>query len=168
MNSITLKLPPGPLLPGSYYPVCNETTLQNSNCSSELCKCTHVVHVPYNALVELILMDSGRGTINHPIHLHGFTFRVIGMEHLNGTVTADRIKELDRKGLLRRNFCNPAHKCVMPGPSPGYSIIRFRADNPGMYISCVVYTSRCLMYRSCLYYMFKVTGISIAILSSTQ
>lgn len=87
-----MKMPPMPLLIGrnaiddSLF--CNETVLQqrNINCVKEFCECTHVVQIPLNSTVELIFIDEGhKYDANHPFHLHGYGFRVVGMERLQST-----------------------------------------------------------------------------------
>lgn len=110
---------------------CNETTLANSNCGTQLCNCVHVVQIPLNSLVEIIYVDTQEANF-HPMHLHGYSFRVIGMEYLGGTVNEATIKYLDQHGLLLRNFINPPLKDVIMVPGPGYAITRFIAQNPGM------------------------------------
>ena len=44
------------------------------------------------------------------------------------------IKDLDEKGLLKRNFNRPPIKDNIAVPSHGYAIIRFIADNPGFWL----------------------------------
>jgi hypothetical protein len=39
--------------------------------------------------------------------------------------------ELDRKGLLHRQFQLPPHKDTIAVPNNGYVVLRFKADNPG-------------------------------------
>lgn len=67
---------------------CNESSLINQkiNCSVEFCECTHVLQVPVNATVELVLVDEGY-TYNttHPFHLHGHGFKVVAMERLKSS-----------------------------------------------------------------------------------
>lgn len=64
---------------------CNETSLinQNIDCSVDFCECSHVLQVPLNATVELVLVDEGyKYDANHPFHLHGHGFKVVAMERL--------------------------------------------------------------------------------------
>ena len=46
----------------------------------------------------------------------------------------DDIKKLDREGLLERNLDRPPLKDTVTIPSGGYTIIRFIADNPGVWL----------------------------------
>lgn len=67
---------------------CNGSSLANMNidCSDEFCECIHVLQVPLNASVELVLVDEGyRFDANHPFHLHGHSFKVVAMERLKST-----------------------------------------------------------------------------------
>jgi hypothetical protein len=42
--------------------------------------------------------------------------------------------ELDRKGLLHRQFKGPPMKDTIAVPNNGYVVVRFRADNPGYWM----------------------------------
>lgn len=65
--------------------ICNEETLRNTtNCATEYCECVHVLKVGLGDTVELILIDEGHTyNANHPMHLHGNYFRVIGMDKVS-------------------------------------------------------------------------------------
>lgn len=74
---------------------CNETSLaeQGINCRQEFCQCSHVLQVPLMSLVEVIIIDEGFAyDANHPLHLHGMPFRVVGMERLNANVTVEGVR----------------------------------------------------------------------------
>lgn len=80
----------------------------------------------------MILIDKGFAyDANHPFHLHGHAFRVIGMERLGSNVTLEKILKLEEEGQLRRNLENPPLKDTVTVPDGGYTIIRFQASNPG-------------------------------------
>jgi hypothetical protein len=49
-------------------------------------------------------------------------------------VKADTVKELDRQGWLKRNFMKPPIKDSVTVPVGGYSVLRFIADNPGVWL----------------------------------
>ncbi|XP_067620744.1 uncharacterized protein Mco1 [Eurosta solidaginis] len=141
LNHITLKLPPMALLPDRYEVddslFCNETSLaqQGIDCRKEFCKCHHVLQVPLNSTVELILVDEGAAfDANHPFHLHGNAFRVVGLERLGPNVTVEMVKQLDRYNLLKRNLDRPPVKDTVTVPDGGYTIIRFEAYNPGYWL----------------------------------
>lgn len=68
---------------------------------------------------------------NHPFHLHGHPFRVVGMDRLGQSVTVDMVKALDKANLLVRNLTNPPTKDTVTVPDGGYTILRVHASNPG-------------------------------------
>lgn len=132
-----MKLPPMPamiardLLEDKF---CNASSLeaQGINCKESFCECTHVLQVPLNSVVEMILIDEGvTYEANHMFHLHGNYFHVIGMDRLGTNVTLEEIKELDRQGKLRRKLTDSVRKDTVTVPDGGYTIIRLYADNPG-------------------------------------
>lgn len=57
---------------------CNTSALQSSgiNCDGSLCQCAHMINLPYGTNCELFLVNNM--TVQHPMHLHGFSFRVVG------------------------------------------------------------------------------------------
>ncbi|GLT26723.1 hypothetical protein SLA2020_017690 [Shorea laevis] len=79
----------------------------------------------YNSTVELVfqgtnLLDGS----DHPIHLHGFSFYVVGM----GLGNFDKDKDPSTYNLVDPPLQNTVHV-----PINGWVIIRFRADNPGVW-----------------------------------
>lgn len=56
------------------------------------------------------------------------------MERLGSSVTVESIKELDRAGLIKRKLHRAPLKDTVTVPDGGYTIIRFKADNPGNFI----------------------------------
>ncbi|XP_047338929.1 laccase-4-like isoform X2 [Impatiens glandulifera] len=86
---------------------------------------TKLYRLAYNSTVQLILQ--GTSLIlpeNHPIHLHGFNFFVVGrgMGNFN-----------DEKDSKRFNLMDPVERNTVGVPSGGWVAIRFRADNPGVW-----------------------------------
>lgn len=105
------------------------------NCGPN-CVCTHKVDIPLNAIVEVVLVDEVQQTnLSHPFHLHGYSFNVIGMGRSPDTtvkkINLKHALDLDRRGLLHREFSLPPFKDTIAVPNNGYVVIRFRADNPG-------------------------------------
>lgn len=111
LNLITFHMPSSPLMVAreqlSAGAFCNESSLaaQNVNCSQEFCECSHVLQVPLNATVELVLVDEGyRFDANHPFHLHGHGFQVVAMERLRPSgITVEEVSEADS--------CDHLHTC---------------------------------------------------------
>ncbi|XP_037958323.1 uncharacterized protein LOC119687869 [Teleopsis dalmanni] len=141
LNHISLKFPSVALLSERYNLddsiFCNESSLaqQNIDCREEFCKCHHMLQVPLKSIVEIIIVDEGfTYDANHPFHLHGNAFRVVGLERLGTNVTIEMVKQLDRYNLLKRNLVDPPVKDTVTIPDGGYTIIRFEAYNPGFWL----------------------------------
>lgn len=141
LNHISMKNPSLPLMPNKDTiddsAFCNASTLaaKGVDCREEFCECSHVLQVPLHSVVELILIDEGFAyDANHPFHLHVNSFRVIGMDRLNRSVTVEEVERLDKAGELKRNLISAPIKDTVTIPDGGYTIIRFVADNPGYWL----------------------------------
>ncbi|XP_073042149.1 laccase-7-like [Primulina eburnea] len=89
-------------------------------------KSTKVKKVKYNATVEIVLQNTALiGIENHPIHLHGFNFFVLaqGFGNFNRTIDSKMF-----------NFFNPQERNTIAVPVGGWAVIRFRANNPGVWL----------------------------------
>ncbi|KAA8522551.1 hypothetical protein F0562_013088 [Nyssa sinensis] len=87
---------------------------------------TKVKVLDYNETVEIVfqgtnVMNSGE---NHPIHLHGFRFYVIGGGRGNFNNVTDP---------LTYNLKDPPEANTVSVPKDGWLTIRFKADNPGVW-----------------------------------
>jgi laccase len=98
--------------------------------------------VNYNDVVEFVLVDEAIAFEMHPMHLHGNSFAFLGSEKLNDdandifgikNLLTETVKKMDEKGQLKRNFDRPIMKDTIAVPTSGYAIIRFIADNPGLW-----------------------------------
>ncbi|CBI40575.3 unnamed protein product, partial [Vitis vinifera] len=77
----------------------------------------------YGTRVQVILQDTGTvSTENHPIHLHGFSFYVVGY----GTGNYD-------PQTANFNLVDPPYMNTIGVPVGGWAAIRFVADNPGVW-----------------------------------
>ncbi|XP_030447585.1 laccase-4-like [Syzygium oleosum] len=86
---------------------------------------TRLYRLPYNSTVQLVLQDTGMiAPENHPIHLHGFNFFVVG----RGLGNFDRFED-----PRKFNLVDPVERNTIGVPSGGWAAIRFRADNPGVW-----------------------------------
>lgn len=130
-----MKLPQSPLLVSrpSSAGFCNESTV-STTCQQDYCQCPHVLNVKLNSVVEIILIDEGTFDTNHPFHLHGHSFRVVGQRRLGINTTAKAVKDLDKAGRLHRNLKHAPVKDTVTIPDGGYTVIRFIADNPGYWL----------------------------------
>ncbi|XP_074557324.1 laccase-14-like [Curcuma longa] len=87
---------------------------------------TKVKRLKYNATVEMVLQNTAFiGAENHPLHLHGFNFFVLaqGFGNYNATTA--------RSGF---NLVDPQVRNTIGVPAGGWAVIRFVADNPGVWI----------------------------------
>ncbi|KAI4305203.1 hypothetical protein L6164_028585 [Bauhinia variegata] len=88
-------------------------------------KGTRLYRLAYNSTVELVLQDTGMITPeNHPIHLHGFNFFVVGRGIGNFN---------SKKDPKKFNLVDPVERNTIGVPAGGWTAIRFRADNPGVW-----------------------------------
>lgn len=84
---------------------------------------TRVMVLEYNANVELILQGTNvLASDNHPVHLHGYSFYVVGWGFGNFD------PETDPK---RYNIIDPPEETTVGVPKNGWVAIRFKANNPG-------------------------------------
>nr|GMD16653.1 laccase-17-like [Ipomoea batatas] len=91
---------------------------------------TRLVVLPFNASVEVVLQDTSiLGAENHPLHLHGFNFFVVG----EGFGNFDPNK--DPAGF---NLNDPVERNTVGVPAGGWVALRFFADNPGEH-ACMHY-----------------------------
>ncbi|KAK7328183.1 hypothetical protein VNO77_22282 [Canavalia gladiata] len=87
---------------------------------------TKVLVLDYNASVELILQGTNvLASDNHPVHLHGYSFYVVGWGFGNFD---------PKKDPKNYNLIDPPEETTVGVPSNGWVAIRFRADNPGLWL----------------------------------
>ncbi|KAK3579372.1 hypothetical protein CHS0354_029673 [Potamilus streckersoni] len=136
---------------------CDETTCGEDR----VCDCTHSIDITYGNVVQLVFTNMGLGKgMPHPIHLHGHAFYVMKMGYGKyDNITAKNIGEnldVNCRGNMNRDesYCNnatwsdlswlqgnvpglkvrrPPLKDTLIVPSGGYAVVRFRADNPGLW-----------------------------------
>ncbi|KAJ0788148.1 putative laccase [Helianthus annuus] len=113
----TTDFPNNPLIPFNYTgSTPNNTQVTNG---------TKLVVLPFNTTVELVLQGTSTlGAENHPFHLHGYNFYVVGQGSGNFNSTTDPPKF---------NLVDPDERNTVGVPSGGWVAIRFRADNPGVW-----------------------------------
>ncbi|XP_017702442.2 laccase-6-like isoform X2 [Phoenix dactylifera] len=84
---------------------------------------TRVKVLEYGARVQLILQDTGTvSTDNHPMHLHGYSFYVVGYGTGNYNSRTAKL-----------NLVDPPYMNTIGVPVGGWAAIRFIADNPGVW-----------------------------------
>ncbi|XP_022966609.1 laccase-4-like [Cucurbita maxima] len=138
INNVTFVMPTTALLQAHYFNingvfttdfpatpphVFNYTGSGPSNLQTT--RGTKLYKLKYNSTVELVLQDTGIIVPeNHPVHLHGFNFFIVG----SGIGNYD--PKNDPKSF---NLVDPVERNTVGVPSGGWIAIRFRADNPGVW-----------------------------------
>ncbi|XP_062159764.1 putative laccase-9 [Alnus glutinosa] len=81
--------------------------------------------IKYGEAVEIVFQGTNIGNAeNHPMHLHGFSFYLVGMGYGNfDNVTSPRTF----------NLKDPPEVNTIGVPKSGWAVIRFVADNPGVW-----------------------------------
>lgn len=86
---------------------------------------TLLSRIPFNSTVQLVLQDtSWIAQENHPVHLHGYNFFVVGQGFGNYNSISDP---------PTFNLVDPQERNTIGVPQGGWVAIRFRADNPGVW-----------------------------------
>lgn len=72
--------------------------------------------------------------------MHGYAFHVVSIGQPLGpfsdntrAMTVKFFNQLEEQRQVKRNFDAPPSKDTFAIPNNGYAILRFKADNPGMY-----------------------------------
>ncbi|CAH2241202.1 jg3267 [Pararge aegeria aegeria] len=141
VDEISYTAPPAPPLsqmhelPPELF--CNGDN-RPADCTAD-CRCTHMIDVPLNSIVEIVLVDEVQSpNLSHPFHLHGTSYSVIGMGRSPDKnikkINLKHALDLDRKGLLHRQYDLPPLKDTIAVPNNGYVVIRLKADNPGYWL----------------------------------
>ncbi|KAJ1411295.1 Multicopper oxidase, type 1 [Sesbania bispinosa] len=138
INNVTFTMPTTALLQAHYFNIGGVFTTDfpanpphvfnytgagpaNLNTSSG----TKLYRLPFNATVQLVMQDTGIiAPENHPVHLHGFNFFVVGRGIGNYN------SKTDPKNF---NLVDPVERNTVGVPAGGWTAIRFRADNPGVW-----------------------------------
>ncbi|KAK8384395.1 hypothetical protein O3P69_009301 [Scylla paramamosain] len=138
-----------------------DTGVRVNQCVMDFCECIHVIPIKKGALVEMVMV--GEGPANEtaePVHIHGYKFWVLSQVEAsalpeippfptppppaNGTTPPppplppflyrDGAKKLDEQGQLVRDLNSPILKDTVSVPAGGYTIVRFIADHPGLWL----------------------------------
>ncbi|KAL8523587.1 hypothetical protein ACS0TY_013533 [Phlomoides rotata] len=81
--------------------------------------------IRYNSIVEVVYQGTNLvAGIDHPMHLHGYTFFVVGWGFGNFD---------ERRDPLNYNLVDPQKRNTVIVPINGWTAIRFIADNPGVW-----------------------------------
>lgn len=141
IDEISYISPPAPML-SQIHDIPPELFCNGDNRPADcgpVCQCVHKVDIPLGAVVEVVLVDEVQQTnLSHPFHLHGQAFSLVGMgrspDKSIKKINLKHTLELDRLGMLERDFSKPPMKDTIAVPNNGYVVLRFRADNPGYWL----------------------------------
>ncbi|XP_066356479.1 laccase-23-like [Miscanthus floridulus] len=87
---------------------------------------TKVYRLKYGAVVQLVLQGTNVfAAENHPIHLHGYDFYILAEGFGNFDAATDTAKF---------NLDDPPMRNTVGVPVNGWAVIRFVADNPGVWL----------------------------------
>lgn len=92
-------------------------------------RATRVIVLPFNSTVEMVIQNVGV-VLDHPMHIHGFSFYVVG----TGVGNYNSVRD-----PLTFNLVDPPFRNTAIVPIAGWSVIRFRANNPGKKLRTIVY-----------------------------
>ncbi|KAJ6361033.1 hypothetical protein OIU77_004960 [Salix suchowensis] len=88
-------------------------------------KATKLYKLKFGARVQIVLQDTSIVSVeDHPMHLHGYHFAVIGAGFGNFNPRTDPAKF---------NLIDPPYRNTIGTPPGGWVAIRFEADNPGIW-----------------------------------
>ncbi|XP_076901056.1 laccase-7-like [Bidens hawaiensis] len=88
-------------------------------------KSTSLKRLRFNSTVQIVFQNTALiGIENHPMHLHGFNFYVLAQGFGNYDPANDTSKF---------NLVNPQERNTLGVPVGGWAVIRFRANNPGVW-----------------------------------
>ncbi len=120
INNITWADPVVPLYLTKARWGLDPQTVDNSNYQ------THVVPVEFGEVVDIVVINNGAGSIPelHPFHLHGHRFWVVAQGQLP-------YRPAERPPVY--NLEDPPLKDTLAVRTGDYAILRFVADNPGMW-----------------------------------
>jgi len=155
-NGFGYKYPPVPYSTQGEQEVkkCPEYCLHPDGPFTPECTCNNAYDIPLGSIVEITITSLAH-TLSyhfyHPVHIHGNAFFV--MAYGNGTETGpepepiqnnnkfecDPLAPLCSKAIqvaddIEFNYKNPPKRTTVMVPAGGFAIIRFRADNPGIWL----------------------------------
>ena len=136
INNVTFVLPTTALLQAHYYGISgvytedfpgNPPTPYNYTgtppTNIQTTNGTKVYKLTFNSTVQVVIQgNSIVAPESHPTHLHGFNFFVVGKGLGNFNPNTDPKKF---------NLVDPVERNTISVPTGGWTVIRFRADNPG-------------------------------------
>ncbi|KAK9283622.1 hypothetical protein L1049_011872 [Liquidambar formosana] len=139
INNVTFVMPTTALLQAHYYNISGVFTddfpgnplmpynyTGNPPANMQTMNGTRLYRLAYNSSVQIVLQ--GTAVIapeNHPTHLHGYNVFAVG----KGLGNFDPVNDPKKFNLV-----DPIERNTIGVPSGGWTAIRFRADNPGVWL----------------------------------
>jgi laccase len=140
LNNVSFEMPSTAILGAYYHSVLggvakpdfpNNPAVRFNYTSEDLplrftARDTRVKVLEYGTVVEVVFQDTAiLGTESHPMHLHGYSFYVVG----RGLGNFNKHKD-----PATYNLVDPPYQNTVSVPKAGWAAIRFRAANPGEYM----------------------------------
>uniref|UniRef100_A0A0E0A7M3 laccase n=1 Tax=Oryza glumipatula TaxID=40148 RepID=A0A0E0A7M3_9ORYZ len=87
---------------------------------------TKLYKLKFGSVVQIVLQDTSIvSPENHPIHIHGYDFYIL----------AEGFGNFDpKKDAKKFNYVDPPQRNTVAVPTNGWAVIRFVADNPGVWL----------------------------------
>lgn len=99
--------------------------------------------------------------------MHGYGFSVVGIGRSPDTnvkkINLKHALDLDRRGLLHRQYNLPPTKDTIAVPNNGYVVLRFRADNPGKLNRLIITFKNNIKLTFTIFYRFLVIPLSFLV-----
>ncbi|KAM7499338.1 hypothetical protein LguiA_023752 [Lonicera macranthoides] len=138
INNVSFVMPTTALLQAHYYNISGVFTddfpgnppipfnyTGNVTLSMQTNNGTKVYKLGYNSTVQVVFQGTSIvAPESHPIHLHGFNFFIVG----KGLGNFDPVNDPKKFNLV-----DPVERNTISVPTAGWTAIRFRADNPGVW-----------------------------------
>ena len=128
------------------------TKCDDELCDQKGCKCTQILDLPKDRTIQIVMTNLGPNRDSfqhHPIHFHGTGYAVMkvgyarkdpntGQWSENPDVECDTPRICARprwtNGVPTLNTENPVVKDTLVVPAKGYTVVRFKAINPGYWL----------------------------------
>lgn len=97
---------------------------------------SHILELPSCDVVQFLVCNNDGG--EHPFHLHGYDFQVmnistVSVEYKEGAELEAQMKQILKDAMDHMVTDNPLRRDTVSIPANGYALIRFVADNPGIW-----------------------------------
>lgn len=168
VNNVSFVMPTIALLEAHYYNIPGVFTddfpgnppiafnyTGNSPSNIQTMNGTRLYRLAYNSTVQIVLQGTAIiAPENHPTHLHGFNFFVVG----TGLGNFDPEKDPQKFNLV-----DPVERNTVSVPTAGWTAIRFKADNPGKFSPI-----SCFLLRECFLFFLLIIFLRFFINSSKR